>query len=187
MLGVALLGTLAYNLAIGIAWAILFLVGVGAGHSEQAVANALFLSQLTAVGGALASVFLAERLGRWASIAAGVLVGAACIAILMGKPSLFIFTLGVCGFNFLWNFVLPFILGAVGDFDLKGRMMSAAIATQMVGLGAGPLIAGALIGDGAYRSSELLSVALLIVSYGLLTIAMLAHRRKLASPPPTAN
>lgn len=176
LLVVALAGVLAYNIAQGIAWAVLFLVGIGAGIAEQSVADALFLSQILAVGGALASVFLAGHVSRNGAIAFGILAGAASIALLIGKPSLTLFVIGVCGFNVLWNFVLPFILGRVCDFDESGRMMSFAIMMQMIGLGGGPLIAGQLLDGSGYRSAELLCVALFIVSYALLLVPIRKHQ-----------
>ncbi|MBC2669562.1 MFS transporter [Novosphingobium piscinae] len=176
MLLVALLGVLTYNLAQGIAWAVLFLVGVGAGMAEQAVADALFLSQILAIGGALASVFLAGRVSRNGAIAFGILAGAGSIALLLGQPAPAVFTLGVCGFNVLWNFVLPFILGRVCDFDETGRMMSFAIAMQMVGLGLGPIIASHLLDGSGHRSAELLCIALFLASYLLLLMPMRRHR-----------
>jgi len=175
LLAVALAGVLSYNLAQGIAWAVLFLVGVGAGLAEQAVADALFLSQVLAVGGALASVFLAGHVRRNRAIAFGILGGAASIALLIGKPGPLLFTLGVCGFNILWNFVLPFILGRVCDFDESGRMMSFAIAMQMIGLGGGPIIAARLLDSGGYRAAELLCIALFIASWLLLLLPMRRH------------
>ncbi len=177
MLAVALAAVLAYNVAQGIAWAVLFLVGTSAGMAEQSVANALFASQALAVGGALASVFLAERLHRDVAIAGGILGGAASIALLLGTPGLVLFTVGVCGFNILWNFVLPFILGRIGDFDASGRMMSFAVAMQMIGLGGGPLIAAPLIDGKSFRVVELVCIALFVVSFALLRIPTLAHRR----------
>lgn len=182
MLAVALAGVLAYNLAQGIAWAVLFLVGTGAGLGEQPVADALFLSQILAVVGALASVFVAGRVDRNRVIAFGILAGAASIVLLIGKPSLTLFVIGVCGFNLLWNFVLPFILGRVCDFDESGRMMSYAIAMQMIGLGGGPLIAAQLLDGSGYRSAELLCVALFIVSYALLWVPMRRHQALTATP-----
>ncbi len=176
LLVVALAGVLAYNIAQGIAWAVLFLVGIGAGIAEQSVADALFLSQILAVGGALASVFLAGHVSRNGAIAFGILAGAASIALLIGKPSVTLFVIGVCGFNVLWNFVLPFILGRVCDFDESGRMMSFAIMMQMIGLGGGPLIAGQLLDGSGYRSAELLCVALFIVSYALLQVPIRKHQ-----------
>ena len=181
LLGVALAGVLAYNLAQGIAWAVLFLVGTGAGLGEQHVADSLFLSQVVAIAGALASVFLASRLNRNVAIAFGILVGAASIALLLGKPSLTLFTLGVCGFNFLWNFVLPFILGRICDFDTSGRMMSLAIAMQMTGLGGGPLIAARLIDGTGYSAVLALCIALFLASFALLQIPIRQHRMLLAT------
>lgn len=179
MLAIALAAVLAYNMAQGIAWGILFLVGIAAGHDEQHVADALFLSQLFAIVGALSSVFLAEHIGRGRALFIGIFGGAACIALLLGRPAYLTFTIAVCGFNLLWNFVLPFILGIVGDFDEKGRMMAPAIAMQMIGLGAGPIIAGRLIGEGDYRLTELICIGCFIVSYLLLVVPMARHRRLL--------
>jgi predicted MFS family arabinose efflux permease len=129
-----------------------------------------------AVGGALASVFLAGRVSRNGAIAFGILAGAASIVLLMGQPSLTLFVAGVCGFNVLWNFVLPFILGRVCDFDESGRMMSFAIMMQMIGLGGGPLIAAQLLDGSGYRSAELLCIALFLVSYALLLVPIRKHQ-----------
>jgi hypothetical protein len=49
LLVTALAGVLSYNLAQGIAWAVLFLIGIGAGLGEQSVTGALFLSQVLAI------------------------------------------------------------------------------------------------------------------------------------------
>jgi len=177
MLAVALAAVLAYNIAQGIAWAVLFLVGTSAGIAEQSVANALFLSQILAVAGALTSVLLADRIQRDWAITCGILGGAISITLLLGQPGLVLFTIGVCGFNVLWNFVLPFILGRIGDFDESGRMMSFAIAMQMIGLGGGPLIAAPLIDGKGYRTVELICIALFVISFVLLRIPSRHHRR----------
>ena len=95
---------------------------------------------------------------------------------MMGKPALMVFLIAVCGFNLLWNFALPFILGAVSDFDEQGRMMGPAIAMQMIGLGGGPLLAAQLIEGGSYYFAEIVCIAFFLTSYVLLTIPMLRHR-----------
>lgn len=177
MLSMALVGVLSYNIAQGIAWAILFLVGTGAGLAEQTVANVLFASQVVAVVGALGALFLAERWGRGPAIVAGIIGGTACIGLMLGPLPLAIYAVAVCGFNLLWNFVMPFILGAVGDMDLKGRMMSPAIAMQMTGLGLGPIITGRLIGEGSYRAAELTCIAAFVASLLLILIPFASHRR----------
>ena len=176
----ALAGVLCYNLAQGIAWAILFLVGLDAGLSEQSVANALFWSQVLAIGGALASVFLAESIGRSMAIAIGIWVGAACIALLLSRPDYAVFLIAVCGFNILWNFVLPFILAAVAEFDTRGTMVGKAIALQMTGLGLGPFIAAWLIADGDYQPAEWACIGFFAASYVLLRLPMRRHKALLA-------
>lgn len=177
LLLVAMLAILAYNMAIGIAWAILFLVGLGAGLSEQVVANALFWSQVTAIFGALGSLVLPEKISRFVPLYGGITLSAICIALLLNSPSYMQFLIAVCGFNFLWNFSLPFLLATVGDFDLKGRMMPIAIALQMVGLGIAPIIAARLIGDGTYWSAEMATIIFFIASMLLLAVPMLKHRQ----------
>ena len=177
MLVVALGGVLAYNIAQGIAWAVLELVGKAAGLGEAAVAGSLFASQALAVAGALGSVFLADRINRDGAITAGILGGAASIALLLGTPGLWLFAAGVCGFNILWNFVLPFILGRIGDFDTSGRMITIAVAMQMIGLGGGPLIAAPLIDGSGFRTVLIVCIALFLVSFVGLRIPSAAHRR----------
>jgi predicted MFS family arabinose efflux permease len=171
----ALMGVFAYNLAQGIAWAVLFLVGLHAGLGEQPVATALFASQILAIIGALASVFLAELIGRRTALIAGILGGAACIALLLGTPSAMLFLIAACGFNMLWNFVLPFILAAVGEFQTNGTMVGNAIAVQMLGLGIGPFVASWLTDGSSYLLVELVCIGCFLISFVLLMTTLRAH------------
>jgi predicted MFS family arabinose efflux permease len=184
---VALAGVLAYNLAQGIAWANLSLIGTAARIGDQTVADDLFLSQIFAVAGALLSVALAGRAPRGLLIAIGILGGGASIALLTPGPTTLTFGVAVCGFNFLWNFVLPFILATVGDFDPRGRTISPAIALQMIGLGLGPILSGVLVGDGGgFMIVEGVCVAFFGLSLALLAGPIIAHGRILAARAGTA-
>ena len=180
MRGMALLGVLLFNLAIGIAWANLFLIGMLIEPDEQKIANALLLSQFLAIGGAVIPVFLEQKLGAIVPIAVCVLGSAAFMSLLLGNPDYLVFTVVVCGFNFLWNMGLPFILSSIGEMDLSGTMVTKAIAIQMTGLGFGPLLAAFVLGQqGTFREVELLIVSLYLISIIPLSIAILAHRRAL--------
>lgn len=184
MVLIAMLGVLAYNSAIGIAWANLFLIGMEIRPDEQAIANALLLSQFVAIAGALAAVFLETRLGLWKPIIVGIFGGAAAIALLLGEPKYLLFVAAVGAFNFLWNFVLPFILAAVSDMDEKGDIMTYAIAMQMTGLGFGPFIAARILDQGGGFTAVLsTTMTLLVVSFLLLMIPMRAHDRALQNEP----
>jgi MFS family permease len=141
------------------------------------VADALFASQVLAIGGALASVFLAGALARDRAIMIGILGGGACIGLLLAHPGIVLFAISVCGFNVLWNFVLPFILGTVGEFDTRGRMIGRAVAMQMLGLGTGPFLAGLLTNGSSYALVELACIFFFLASFALLLLPMQAHRR----------
>lgn len=180
----ALTGVLVYNLAQGIAWANLFLIGIAAGLREQNVADALFISQVVAVGGALAAIVLAERIGRMHVFTVGILGGVLCIGMLIGTPGSTTFLIAVCGFNFLWNMVQPFILGAVNEMDGKGLMMRAAIAVQMIGLGGGPIISGRLIGGGDFTGVEWVCIGCFVLSFVLLVLPL--RRRHITAVHPHA-
>lgn len=182
MVVVAMIGVLAYNSAIGIAWANLFLIGMEIRPDEQAIANALLISQFIAIGGALAAVALEVRLGLRKPIIFGIFGGAASIALLLGEPGYAVFIVAVGAFNFLWNFVLPFILTAVGDMDERGEIMTNAIAMQMTGLGFGPFIAARILDMGGGFTEVIgTTITLLVSSYFILLIPMLAHDRALGA------
>ena len=180
MRGLALLGVLLFNLAIGIAWANLFLIGMLIEPDEQKIANALLLCQFIAIGGAVIPVFLEQKLGVIVPIAVCILGSAAFMSLLLGNPDYLVFTIVVCVFNFLWNMGLPFILSSVGEMDLSGTMVTIAIAIQMTGLGFGPLLAAFVLGQqGTFREVEVLIVSLYLISIIPLFIAILAHHRVL--------
>jgi hypothetical protein len=174
---VVLCGVLSYNIAQGIAWANLGLIGTSLGIAEQPVANDLFISQVLAVGGALVAVVLAASPRQMLLIACGIAGGAASIGALTVLHSAAAFLAAVCGFNMLWNFVLPFILSAVGDLDPRGRMISWAVALQMIGLGLGPIISAGVVGQDGFRLVELVCVGFFLASLVLLLGPLAAANR----------
>ena len=175
----ALLGYLAYNISQGIVWAYLFLIGVSNGLGEQVVANALFVSQVFGVVGALIAIVVSARVvGRFAPLTIGILGGAVFIALLLLKVDYFIYLVAVCGFNLMWNKVLPFILAAISDFDLRGRVMPFALAIQMFGLAVGPYIASQIVGDGNYRAVELASIFFFVLGYILLIVPIMMRKKQ---------
>ncbi len=180
MLIVALFAVLLYNTAIGTAWANLFLIGMDIRPDEQAIANALLLAQFVAIFGALIPVFMEAQLGRWLPIISGILLGAGFLALLLGQPTYGLFIISVSGFNFFWNFFLPFMLSAVADMRRK-EIISVAIAMQMTGLGFGPFVAARLLGDDVgFHTIILTTVIMMGVSLMLLSIAERARRKAAA-------
>ncbi|WP_126173794.1 MFS transporter [Altericroceibacterium xinjiangense] len=172
-----LAGVLVYNVSIGVAWANLFLIGIDAGIAEQPIANGLLICQFTAVGGALGAVWWSERISRFWPIVVGTVGGAAALALTLGTPGYGAFLVTLIAFNTLWNFALPFILGLAASLTPSGRLMSTAIASQMIGLAFGPLAASELLGGAdSFEPVKILSIAAMILSLALFAWPLLVRR-----------
>lgn len=171
----ALLGVLAYNIALGVAWAYLFLIGTQAGIPDQHVANALAASQVFAIGGALTAFFLGNRIGRTLPLSVGILGGALGLVPLTGRFALATYAASVIAFNYLWNVALPYLLAAMANYDLRGLMVVRAIALQMIGLGVAPAVAAAVVAPGNFDQVILVSVVFFVLSLVLTAIPLLRH------------
>lgn len=176
---VSLGGILIYNTAVGIVWAYLFLVGLEAGMAEQAVANTLTISQFLGIAGAFVVVVLELRLGRMLPLAIGIFGGAASIYLLVGEIDSWIFWIGVCGFNFMWNLSMPYLLATLADFDHRGRIVVHGVSMQFVGFAIGPFIAARLLGVGGYDLVNSTGVVLFVVAAFILVPGLLAQRKSM--------
>lgn len=178
---IALSGTFLFNLAVGVTWANIFLIGIEINDDPQLIANALLISQFVAIVGALIPVFLEKKLGLVVPITVAFLGSAIAIALLTLDPSYLIFVIAVSVFNFLWNFGLPFILSSLTNLDKKGHLISLAIALQMTGLGFGPFLASVVLDSGgSFLDIEKLIISLYLISGLPLIYAIMKHRSKVA-------
>lgn len=173
----ALFAMLAYFIAQGIVWAYLFLIGLAGGLDEQAVANGLTLSQFAGIAGALLAAVIANRFGRSLPLAIGIAGGAVCLYFMVGQFEFLVFALAVGIYNFAWNLTHPYLLAAMASFDRSGRVVVYAVAMQMVGLAAGPLIAAAVISEGDYVNVNWLGAGLFAISLALILPPVLAQAR----------
>jgi predicted MFS family arabinose efflux permease len=173
--GLTLAAILSYNIAIGIVWAYLFLVGLEAGMGEQAVANALTASQFLGIAGAFLAVLFEVRLGRLLPLAIGVLGGAASVYYLVGDIGGAEYWIAVCGFNFLWNLSMPYLLATLADFDHRGRIVVHGVSMQFIGYAVGPAIAARLLGFG-YDVINTTAVILFVAAALLLLPGVMAQR-----------
>jgi len=179
---VALSGVLAYNLAIGLVWVYIFLVGIEAGISEQSVANALTVSQFLGIAGAITAVIFEVRFGRILPMMLGIFGGAAGIAFILGTPTLLLYTAGVCLFNFLWNLTMPYLMATLAGYDSKGKVVAMGVALQMLGYALGPAVAASLLGAGGYDLINSIAIGLFVFSALLFTPGLRAQARNHFKP-----
>jgi len=174
---VSLVAILIYNTAVGIVWAYLFLVGLETGMAEQAVANALTLSQFLGIAGAFLAVLFESRFGRLIPLMIGILGAAASIYVLVGQLDSSGFWLAVCGFNFLWNLGMPYLLASLAEFDHRGRTVVHGVSMQFIGYAIGPFIAAQLLTRGGYDLVNSVGVALFVISAIVILPGIIAQRR----------
>jgi MFS family permease len=175
-----LAGILLYNLAIGIVWVYLFLVGVEAAIAEQTVANVLTLSQVLGIGGALVAFFLEDRVGRLIPLQVSIVGAAIGIVMILGEPTLVLYALGVCLFNFLWNVTQPYLVAMCAAYDNQSHLVAKGVAMQMVGYAIGPTVAALLLDMGGYSGVNMIAIVLfsasaLVIGAGLIRIKKLTN------------
>ncbi len=169
----ALLG---YNIAIGMVWVYLFLVGLQSGMEEQAVANALTVSQFAGIAGALVVTVLQTAIGRAIPLLFGIWGGAFGVFLLIENTVPLIFWLGVCTFNGLWNLSVPYIFAMLSKIDENGRSITQGTAMQFIGFAVGPFIASIVVGS---QSDYATVNTIAIVLFALVGVALIPVLKKL--------
>jgi len=173
---ITLSGVLLYNVAIGLVWVYMFVVGVEAGIPEQTVANGLMLSQFFGIAGAFMAVLFENRYGRLLPLTVGIIGGAAGIALLLDVPSAIGYIVAVCMFNGLWNLSVPYLMALLSDFDSQGRMVTLGVTLQLIGFAIGPALAAALLDIGGFDLINSLAIGLFVVAGALLIPGIRAQK-----------
>ncbi len=176
-----------YFFAQGVIWAYLFLIGTNGGVSEQGVANGLMLSQFLGIGGAFVAAMAGRRFGRIIPLAIGIIGGAVVLVYLYGQFTALVYAVTVCVYNFAWNMSHPFLLAGMASFDRHGRVVVYAVAAQMLGLAVGPAFAASLLSEGDYSRVINAGIGLFLLSYLLILIPLIAHKRQASSQGATAG
>jgi predicted MFS family arabinose efflux permease len=178
LIGISLLGVLAYNTSIGIVWTYLFLIGAQAEIAEQTVANVLFVSQIIGIAGALSASVLELKFGRTWPLFLGIMGIAVGIYCLVGEIALFHYVAGVCIFNLLWNYTMPYYLGTLADFDPTGKFVMMGISMQASGLALGPYLAASILEKSNYDMVYTVATGLFVASSFLLLPALRAQQAR---------
>lgn len=173
----ALAAILLYFTAQGVIWAYLFLIGLAGGLGDKDVANALTMSQLGGVTGALLAAVIGRHFRATYPLVLGIAGGAACLFVLIGPFDFVVFALTVSVYNFAWNLTHPFLFGAVASFDLHGKLVVYAVAMQMIGLAFGPFVAATIVSVGTFNTVLLVGVGLFLACLLLFLPPVLAHGR----------
>lgn len=130
---------------VGAVWAYLERIGAQSGLDLSAIGLAIAIGMGLGVLGALTASAIGTRWGRMLMYGAGTVGQVVAMLMLLPETGFPVFLVAVSLFNLGWNFCLPFLLGAIAQYDPSSRYTVLIIAAQGAGLAAGPLAASVIV------------------------------------------
>jgi predicted MFS family arabinose efflux permease len=164
---VALGGVLTFFMAQGAVWAYLERVGVMKHIESSAIGEALAVSSMAGLAGALASSWLGVRRGRLTPLVAAACLALMSLAIVNGNIGFTLFAVAASVLVFTWNFAVPFQFGALAQIDPSRRTVALGTVVVFVGVTLGPALAAEIIGRGEFQRVIWLGMLFSILSVGL--------------------
>ena len=167
------LGSLAtWYVGIGAFWAFAERLGDSLGIPATAIGQALALSTVIGLLGALSSALLGDRLGRIVPYAIGSAGQLLAMLLIVGMAHWTHFLVAVSVHQIFWNLTIPYVLSLISDMARGGRAVVLIPTAQTTGLSLGPVLGGSLIvsfGLGAIPALVAATMLLSMVIY--LTLA----------------
>jgi MFS family permease len=164
---VALAGVLTYFIAQGAVWAYLERVGAAKHIESSAIGEALAISSMAGLAGALVSSWLDVRQGRLRPLLLASCLTLMSLAIVNGNIEFTLFTVAASVFQFAWNFSVPFQFGALAQIDTSRRTVALGSVVVFAGLTIGPALAAEIIGGENFQRVIWLGMLFSILSVGL--------------------
>ena len=129
-------------------WAFIERIGLGAQLSPDIIGLALGVSQIAAIGGAMAAALASDRYGRIKPLL--VVMAGQCWVLwaLVGQFGAVTFFIGAGLFQALFMLGVSYQMGAIAKIDIRGRFLVLMTAAQGLGAAFGPSLAAALIRQG---------------------------------------
>jgi len=165
LIWLGLIASFAFFINIFGFWAFIERIGQAARLSPGSIGLALGISQIAAIGGAMAAALASDRFGRIKPLLI-VLVGQ-CWALwaLMGQFTEITFYIAACLFQALFMLGVSYQMGAIATIDVKGRFLVLMTAAQGLGAAFGPSLAAALIRPGDdYNGINLMAASCCLIS-----------------------
>lgn len=171
---VAMLALLVFEIGQGGIYTFVEQIGLRSDLTEHQIGVTLTGTGLVGLVGAALAVVLGTRYGRSAPIIIGLALNVVASVVLATSEDAATFI----GANWLWsaayNFVVPYMMGAMAQLDDLGRWVVASDAIWTLGDGLGPGIAGSVVARGGY--DELAGLGLVTGTVCLVVILGVLRR-----------
>lgn len=167
--GLGMLGLLSFALLASgqsAVWTFAERIALDAGLTAEGVGQVLAVSSVFGLVGAGFAAWLGTRAGRVLPVLVGFLgqIASALILIYAGTPV--VFTAASITWMTSFFFCVPYLLGTMATVDARGQWTAAAAGAELIGVGIGPALGGALVTGAAYRS-----LVYLVLVTGLVALA----------------
>ena len=120
-------------------------IATGLGLSTQQAGNVLASALVAGViGSSLAGLLGTKHGERWPILIASLLLATAYLSVANATSGI-VYSIAQISVIGLYGFLIPYLFGVNGRMDPQGRIMVAGSGAHLVGMGAGPVLAGQAI------------------------------------------
>ncbi len=175
---IGLFGGFLYYIAVFGFWGFIERIGLQAGLDANTIGDALGLSQLAAIVGALLAAAAAQRFGRTLPLCIALVGQWLVLWALVGQFSSLEFYASACAYQGLYVMATSYQLGVISTLDNKGKFIVIMTALQGLGAAIGPSAAAWLVQDSGYTSLNMAAAAALTVSLGVFILITLLKRNR---------
>jgi predicted MFS family arabinose efflux permease len=164
----ALIAMLIWCCGLGSMWAFIERIGVEGGLESVAALQALGVSSMVAIGGALAaSAIAAKGINRFMPVTIALLGQMAMAWLLQGEMNFWEMAIKASIFQIFWNMTGPFFMGAIAASDTGGKISVLIPAAQTSGFFIGPAVGGMFLQSYGLSAVNYVTIAFIAVSLAI--------------------
>jgi predicted MFS family arabinose efflux permease len=164
----ALFAMLIWCCGLGSMWAFIERIGVEGGLESVAALQALGVSSMVAIGGALAaSAIAAKGINRFMPVTIALLGQMAMAWLLQGEMNFWEMAIKASIFQIFWNMTGPFFMGAIAASDTGGKISVLIPAAQTSGFFIGPAVVGMFLQSYGLSAVNYVTIAFIAVSLAI--------------------
>lgn len=169
-----LIGMMLFFSNIGAIWAYIERIGAAAGLLATYIGQALAISNVVALIGALTAAFVGDRFGHLRPLMMVAVLQLAAVGLLGVRLDAMTFVLALSVYGFFWNFAIPFQMTATANADPSGRLIVLATAFQGAGAALGPGLVALLIRPGSFSAVYLVAAVCSVICLLLFAVVVRA-------------
>ena len=162
---------LVYMLTLTAVWVVAEQIAGDLGFSTKLISFALSSSLFFSFFGAIAPAILGDNFSRFRLIAFSYATLAIALVLVEQSTKPILFVIGLCLYNFFYNFTIPMQIAWFSALDTTGRTVVLVSVAQGLGVSLGPMLGVAVLSKYGATSVFLCCLALLFISFLMMYAA----------------